>query len=227
MARTKFAFLAATAMTAGVLVAQQLPVSDTVMNPLVNNPTAASEGQRIYDGTCQTCHGSAGTGDRDRGGPALNTTGLKHGDGDADLFRTIRQGVAGTQMPPYKGLRDEQIWQLVSYIRSLQSGPAASTATAARVTEGDVAAGEVLFFGRAGCSSCHEVNARGGITGPDLSNAGTTDCGRSPSENCVAERAAASGPRRSRRRRWTWRRATGHDRRPHAGRTRDSWCSPQ
>ena len=103
------------AMTAGVLLAQQLPVSDTVMNPLANNPTAAADGQRIYDGTCQTCHGNAGVGDRDRGGPALNTTGLKHGDGDADLFRTIRQGVAGTQMPPYKGLRDEQIWQLVSY----------------------------------------------------------------------------------------------------------------
>ena len=38
-----------------------------------------------------------------RGGPALNTAGLKHGDGDADLFRTIRQGVSGTQMPPYTG----------------------------------------------------------------------------------------------------------------------------
>src|SRR5262249_38695790 len=32
--------------------------------------------------------------------------------------------------------------------------------------------GEVLFFGKAGCASCHEVNGRGGIVGPDLSNAG-------------------------------------------------------
>ena len=131
MARAKFSLLAAVAMMAGVLVAQQVPISDTVMNPLANNPTAAADGQRIYDGTCQTCHGPAGVGDRDRGGPALNTTGLKQGDADADLFRTIRQGVSGTQMPPYKGLRDEQIWQLVSYIRSLQTGaPAASTARA-------------------------------------------------------------------------------------------------
>ena len=67
-----------------------------------------------------------------RGGPALNTTGLKHGDGDADLFRTIRQGVQGTQMPPYKGLRDEQVWQLVSYIRSLQNTAASHRRRARR-----------------------------------------------------------------------------------------------
>ncbi|HUQ94693.1 MAG TPA: PQQ-binding-like beta-propeller repeat protein [Bryobacteraceae bacterium] len=32
--------------------------------------------------------------------------------------------------------------------------------------------GEVLFFGKASCALCHEVNGRGGIVGPDLSNAG-------------------------------------------------------
>jgi len=36
-----------------------------------------------------------------------------------------------------------------------------------------VAAGEALFFGKAGCSGCHEVNGRGGTAGPDLSAAGT------------------------------------------------------
>jgi PQQ-dependent dehydrogenase (methanol/ethanol family) len=35
-----------------------------------------------------------------------------------------------------------------------------------------IAAGEALFFGKAGCSGCHEVNGRGGVTGPDLSAAG-------------------------------------------------------
>jgi PQQ-dependent dehydrogenase (methanol/ethanol family) len=32
--------------------------------------------------------------------------------------------------------------------------------------------GEILFFGKAACGVCHQVNARGGITGPDLSSAG-------------------------------------------------------
>jgi alcohol dehydrogenase (cytochrome c) len=171
--RIKLVACSVAAMATGVLLAQQAPMSDTVVNPLANNPTAALEGQRTFDGTCQTCHGAAGIGDAARGGPALNTTGLKHGDSDADLFRTIREGVSGTQMPPYKGLRDEQIWQLVSYIRTLQNrGAAPAAARGAIVPEGDVAAGEALFYGKAGCASCHEINARGGVTGPDLSNAG-------------------------------------------------------
>jgi putative heme-binding domain-containing protein len=32
--------------------------------------------------------------------------------------------------------------------------------------------GEALFFGKAACGTCHQVNARGGVTGPDLSGAG-------------------------------------------------------
>jgi len=174
MDRVKFSLLAAAATMVGALSAQQAPVSDTVVNPLASNPTAATEGQRIYDGTCQTCHGAAGAGDRERGTPPLSATGLKHGDGDADLFRTIRTGISGTQMPPYKGLRDEQIWQLVSYIRSLQGGASVAGAAKGAMTpvEGDPAAGEAVFFGKAACSNCHEVNAKGGFTGPDLSNAG-------------------------------------------------------
>ena len=171
--RIKLVACAIAAVATGALFAQQPPAADTVTNPLAASLTAAAEGQRTFDGTCQTCHGAAGVGDPGRGGPALNTTGLKNGDSDADLFRTIRQGVQGTQMPPYKGLRDEQVWQLVSYIRSLQS-TAASTGPSrgAIMPEGDIAAGESLFFGRAGCAGCHEINARGGVTGPDLSNAG-------------------------------------------------------
>ena len=34
-------------------------------------------------------------------------------------------------------------------------------------------AGEAVFFGKGNCSSCHEINGRGGIVGPDLSAAGT------------------------------------------------------
>src|SRR5678815_2209890 len=36
----------------------------------------------------------------------------------------------------------------------------------------NVAAGEAVFFGKGNCSTCHEVNGRGGIVGPDLSAAG-------------------------------------------------------
>jgi alcohol dehydrogenase (cytochrome c) len=101
----------------------------------------------------------------------LNKAGLKHGDADADLLRVIRNGVAGTAMPSFAALSDVQAWQLVAYIRSLQNTAPTAGAGAVRVG-GDPAAGETLFFGRAACASCHEVNARGGVAGPDLSNAG-------------------------------------------------------
>ena len=90
--------------------------ADTVRNPLTNNPSAAVAGRRLYDQACQSCHGSAGQGDR---GPALNGSTFTYGGADADLFHTVRAGVPGSQMPPFAGFSDEQVWQLVSYIRSL------------------------------------------------------------------------------------------------------------
>ena len=83
-----------------------------------------SAGRALYEQTCQSCHGPAGQGDR---GPALNTNRFVHGAADADLFRAIRDGFAGTQMPAFARLTDEQTRQLVSYIRSLNA-----SATAAR-----------------------------------------------------------------------------------------------
>jgi putative heme-binding domain-containing protein len=68
-------------------------------------------------------------------------------------------------MPPFN-LPDEQIWQLLAFIRSL-SAPAAES----RVP-GDPEAGRVIFFGKAGCSACHKILGHGGFTGPDLSNIG-------------------------------------------------------
>ena len=166
----KLLLLAPTALSLGVLLAQP-PASDSTRNPLADHPTAAADGQRVYNQTCQSCHGPAGQGDR---GPALTTTRFVHGNDDADLFHTIRAGVPGTQMSPFGGLSDEQIWQLVTYIRRLQSTAPADRASAAAAmpTEGRAAAGEELFFGTAACATCHEVNGRGGIAGPDLSGAG-------------------------------------------------------
>src|SRR5262245_462221 len=152
----------------------------TTRNPLANRPDAADAGHRLYDQTCQSCHGPAGQGDR---GPALNSGSFSHGSADADLFQTIRVGVPGSQMPPFPGLTDEQTWQLVVYIRSLAVSPGSPSSPerssppgreAFSGAAGDPRAGEALFFGTARCSSCHQVNGRGGIVGPDLSAAGRT-----------------------------------------------------
>jgi PQQ-dependent dehydrogenase (methanol/ethanol family) len=150
------------AMTAGVLAQQ----SDTTRNPLGSSPEAIASGQRLFDRACQACHGAGAHGDR---GPALDTGAFTHGAEDGDLFHTIREGIAGSQMPPFRALRDDEIWQLVSYIRSLS--PGASAVRAADALNGNPANGEAIFFGKAGCAVCHQIDQRGGIVGPDLSAA--------------------------------------------------------
>jgi PQQ-dependent dehydrogenase (methanol/ethanol family) len=130
-------------------------------------PAAVAAGEKLYGQACQACHGGEGRGDR---GPALNTTNFPHGSADVEIFRTIRSGIAGSGMPSFSELTADQIWQLVSYIRSLSG----ASDVANEVVPGDPAAGEALFFGKAACASCHAVNARGGIAGPDLSAAGQT-----------------------------------------------------
>ncbi|HET9834079.1 MAG TPA: c-type cytochrome, partial [Vicinamibacterales bacterium] len=145
--------------------------ADTTRNPLENSASAVADGKRLFDQTCQSCHGPAGQGDR---GPALNTGAFAKGGQDGDLFHTIRDGVPGSQMPPFKGLTDTQVWELVTYIRSLGDARATSVAANEPPPGGNAAAGEALFFGKAACAACHQVNGRGGLVGPDLSLAGRT-----------------------------------------------------
>ncbi len=151
------------ASISGRIAAQQ---PDVVVNPVAGNPAAIQAGRQTFDATCVACHGPAGRGEPGRG-PALNTGRFLHGGQDADLFRSIRGGVRGTAMPPFTSLTDAQVWELVAYVRSLSATAAA--ASTERPATGNAAAGETLFFGKAGCASCHEVNARGAIVGPDLS----------------------------------------------------------
>ncbi len=136
----------------------------TDINPMANNPDAVAQGRKLYDQACQACHGGEAKGDR---GPAL-TGSFSHGSEDGDLFRNIRSGIAGSGMPAFASLTSDQIWQLTSYLRSL-NGPAAAPNES---VSGDPALGEAIFFGKAACSACHQVNGRGGIVGPDLSGAG-------------------------------------------------------
>lgn len=149
-----------------VLVA--VGVAAGVRATLAQRPDTAP-GERLYAQACEACHGPAGQGDR---GPALNTGRFAHGGEDDDLRRTIRGGVPGTQMPPFARLTDAEVAQLVAYIRSLAA--TADLATPVAPPAGSAAAGSALFFGKAACSSCHAVNGRGGIVGPDLSVAGRT-----------------------------------------------------
>jgi mono/diheme cytochrome c family protein len=92
-------------------------------NPL--GAEAATQGAEVFKTNCEMCHGPQGHGD----GPAgqaldprpRNLAELKTKASDDFLFWRIREGRPGTSMVAWKGiLTDEQIWQVISFIRTLK-----------------------------------------------------------------------------------------------------------
>jgi Cytochrome c, mono- and diheme variants len=135
-------------------------------NPLVRNAASVDAGQRRFRQLCTSCHGRTGEGGQGEGqGPNLMNSWEVRRAKDAQLFSSIKGGVKGTAMPAFP-LADPQVWELVAFVRSLNA-PANSVTVA-----GDPEAGNAIFFGKGGCSTCHMIRGRGGYLGPDLSNIG-------------------------------------------------------
>ncbi len=121
---------------------------------------SVAEGREIYNRSCTACHGQDGTvGDR---GPALAARRRYLRTSEQDLFDAIKNGIGGTLMPA-SPLPDTDVHKIVAYIRSLRATAFDNPAP------GDVALGERVFAGKGGCSQCHMLKGRGGLTGPDLS----------------------------------------------------------
>lgn len=129
-------------------------------NPLGTKPEAVEHGRQTFLGACSACHGASGQGGT---GPSL-LSGRVNRLKDRPLFLAIKNGLPGTDMPPF-ALPDDKLWQLVSFLRNLTA-----PAIEANVP-GDAARGAELFQAQ-GCARCHSVAGRGGAIGPDLSNIG-------------------------------------------------------
>ncbi|MGH9840166.1 MAG: c-type cytochrome, partial [Blastocatellia bacterium] len=134
-------------------------------NPFAGKPEAIQAGKAVYDQMCAGCHGSRGDGGR---GPAVNKGVFKRGNEDASLFNVVKNGISGTAMPAM-GLSDDEVWQVISYLRSM-SGESEKVI-------GNVAAGEAVFAGKANCTACHMVNGSGSRFAPDLSTIGNLKAG--------------------------------------------------
>jgi cytochrome c oxidase cbb3-type subunit III len=133
-----------------------------VTNPVAGNPAAIREGASLFRGNCSPCHGpNAQGGGR---GPDLTAGRWVHGSSDAAIFATINAGVPGTEMPA-NGFEDSETWAIIAYLQSLAPVRSATVS-------GDRARGEKIFSETAGCSTCHMVQGRGGVLGPDLSRVG-------------------------------------------------------
>ncbi len=129
-------------------------------NPFAGKPDAIESGRKLFVEVCGACHGANGEGGR---GPSLTTGREVRRANDTQLFQSIRNGIRGTDMPPYPQA-PEKIWLLVSFVRSL-SAPAAGANVA-----GNRDAGRQIF--ESNCKQCHSIAGQGGSLGPDLTEAG-------------------------------------------------------
>ena len=132
-------------------------------NPFGRDAQAIAVGDALFHERCAVCHGQEA-----QGGMAVNLTSsrsARRGD-ESRFFTVIRDGIPGTDMPPNADFSNEQIWQVVSYLRALslpgQQAP----------VEGDPNAGRAIFH-QVGCIGCHVVEGAGGFLGPPLDSIST------------------------------------------------------
>jgi mono/diheme cytochrome c family protein/Tol biopolymer transport system component len=103
------------------------------LNPLAADQPTLDAGRLLYQANCAACHGAAGQGDgpaalglRPRPGDFTQHMLLgKHTDGQVYLW--IRDGYPNSAMQAWgQRLADQQIWQLVTYLRTFAQPPAPS-----------------------------------------------------------------------------------------------------
>ncbi len=123
----------------------------------------AEHGRRLFEANCAPCHGPRGDG-----GKAADLTAprLRHAPDDEALFRVIRFGIPGTEMPLTRHLTDSDIADVIAYIHALRA------AAPAAPVRGDPGRGERLYRTKGNCGQCHTVRGEGGAIGPDLTDIG-------------------------------------------------------
>jgi mono/diheme cytochrome c family protein len=141
---------------------------------------AGTRGQAVYQAHCVECHGSEGKGD----GPAamalvphprdftsgrykIRSTETGSLPTDADLIRSVSDGLNGSAMPAWRGLLpDADIVAVVQYIKTLsprfaseQPEPIAAPAPVASTPE-SIARGSAVYT-TLQCGKCHGTDGRG------------------------------------------------------------------
>jgi cytochrome c oxidase cbb3-type subunit 3 len=119
------------------------------------------QGGALFQLHCSYCHGSHGEGGR---GADLTAGVYRMGGTDPELFRTIRTGVPGTEMPVVR-VSDDEVWKLVGFVKRLGSQGLTEKAP------GDADAGKAIYA-KSGCAGCHRIGKDGTDLGPDLTDIG-------------------------------------------------------
>jgi cytochrome c oxidase cbb3-type subunit III len=118
----RFREVASTASTTPVVMQSELRAGggapdETIDHPYLRNAWAMSEGKRLFSWmNCAGCHSPNGGGAM---GPPLSDEEWIYGVEPENIFATISGG-RPNGMPAFGGkLSNQQIWQLVAYVRTL------------------------------------------------------------------------------------------------------------
>ncbi len=100
-----------------------------VVRPGIELRPDTAVGHELYMAGCASCHGPTGRGDGldkpmdERGKPIrvrdLTSGEFRGGGTPEEVFKRIRCGVPGTPMPVQENMTDQEVWQLVYYVRFL------------------------------------------------------------------------------------------------------------
>ena len=148
-------------LVAGLVIGAMFPVAfaDCLEAEEAENPYTGGidvrMGQRFFLSKCTSCHGVDAKGGVEADGPDLTTGSFRHATTGAGLFRVIRGGIEGTSMRGLRREKEQVIWQLVTYLRTLSANVELAE------LPGSVAKGRAMYE-RLGCGRCHMVQGRGG-----------------------------------------------------------------
>lgn len=132
------------------------------------SPTSKQEsrGKSVFEVTCATCHGLDARGG-EHAPDIVRRTEVKTLS-DQALLNLIHDGIPQRGMPGFSDMGAEDSRAVVAYLRFLRGTPQGDSQGPAGTMQGDPIRGRNIFFGKAGCSACHQIAGRGEFTTEDL-----------------------------------------------------------
>ncbi|MGA8152645.1 MAG: c-type cytochrome [Terriglobales bacterium] len=86
-------------------------------NPYQGQGDAIAAGRRIYEEHCLHCHGENAEGTKKR--PPLKSQRVQRQATDGDLHWLLFNGNMKKGMPSWAKLPDQQLWQVIAYVKTL------------------------------------------------------------------------------------------------------------
>lgn len=87
------------------------------MNPYAANPDAIAAGKNIFEEHCAKCHGADAEGTKKR--PSLRSERVQRQATAGDVHWLLVNGNMKKGMPSWAKLPDPQLWQVISYLKSM------------------------------------------------------------------------------------------------------------